>query len=492
VKVNSIQIEKAGIDTWMDKGRLRPGQDWSDEIDQAIRHAYALILIMSPEAKTSEYVAYEWSFALGAGVQVIPVLYRETALHPRLARLHYLPFTNPRVRPWDELINAVKDIVSTSDLYPVRVPRNAPPYVKRAVLELDSANTGDREGAVSLLAQSDHPTAREALISALQHPIPPVRWAAALHVVEDERAIPVLIDMLTNADATQRKFARAHISKFGQVAITALMDILQNSTERNADAIAYGLGNFEYDDLIPLLLSMLDDPRSHVRRAAILGISLSKHKQHLIEKIFITATDDPDTEVRLEAVRGLFSNRSPDQGHFIHLGQFSHEELFKLLQDRSFNVRKEAEERLLDYLLTLKQNVPNDHRITVAEEKIYEIAQGEHLCASIVANRLLLRVSFNRKLYHNIHRPIHHTTDDSVNVYPGEIFYLFKSLDNLGQGNYVFIGEGKQYLKVGKIIEGDETLSVSAVQRMRKHSYWRGIPESAILTNLTIDIHAKE
>jgi hypothetical protein len=59
---------------------------------------------MTPEAKASEYVTYEWAFAWGAGIKVIPVLLKRTELHPRLESLQYLDFTNRTARPWDALI----------------------------------------------------------------------------------------------------------------------------------------------------------------------------------------------------------------------------------------------------------------------------------------------------------------------------------------------------------------------------------------------------
>src|SRR5271154_2190134 len=92
-------LEKAGFDTWMDKNRLRAGSDWSQEIDQGIFTAMAVVLVMSPDSRASEYVTYEWSCALGAGVPVIPVLRRDTKIHPRLGRLQYLDFRGS-VRPW--------------------------------------------------------------------------------------------------------------------------------------------------------------------------------------------------------------------------------------------------------------------------------------------------------------------------------------------------------------------------------------------------------
>ncbi|GAC1655294.1 MAG: hypothetical protein NVS4B12_27680 [Ktedonobacteraceae bacterium] len=108
------RVEKAGFDTWIDDNQLRAGEDWRAGIDQAIKDAFALIVIMSPKAKASEYVTYEWAFAWGAGVKVIPVLYKATPLHPRLEALQYLNFTDRVVRPWDTLINTLTILADTS------------------------------------------------------------------------------------------------------------------------------------------------------------------------------------------------------------------------------------------------------------------------------------------------------------------------------------------------------------------------------------------
>ena len=81
------RVEKAGFKTWIDSDKLNAGVDWRTEIDEAIKSAFALIVIMTPEAKASEYVTYEWSFAWGAGVRVIPILLKPTPLHPRLEAL---------------------------------------------------------------------------------------------------------------------------------------------------------------------------------------------------------------------------------------------------------------------------------------------------------------------------------------------------------------------------------------------------------------------
>ena len=114
------RVEKAGFKTWVDSDKLAPGEDWRNGIDESIKNAFALIVIMSPEAKASEYVTYEWAFARGAGIKVIPVLYKSTQLHPRLEALQYLDFTIRTNRPWDTLLNVLRNAVtlSPSDLHP--------------------------------------------------------------------------------------------------------------------------------------------------------------------------------------------------------------------------------------------------------------------------------------------------------------------------------------------------------------------------------------
>ena len=77
------------------------------EIDQAIKNAAAVIAIMSPEARNSEYVTYEWAFAWGHGTKVLPIMLRQTTLHPRLATLQYLDFTNRIARPWGRLFKTL-------------------------------------------------------------------------------------------------------------------------------------------------------------------------------------------------------------------------------------------------------------------------------------------------------------------------------------------------------------------------------------------------
>ena len=102
-----LNLERKGHSGWIDTDRLMPGIEWREEIDKTIKDCIAVMAIMSPEARASEYVTYEWAFARGAGKTIIPLMLRQTSLHPRLATLQYLDFSNRMNRPWDRLYQSL-------------------------------------------------------------------------------------------------------------------------------------------------------------------------------------------------------------------------------------------------------------------------------------------------------------------------------------------------------------------------------------------------
>lgn len=106
-----LRLEKEGIESWLDTERLKIGQDWREEIDQGIENSAAVIAIMTPEARKSEYVTYEWAFAWGKGKKIFPLMLKQTQLHPRLESLQYLNFTNNPTRPWEELIASIREVL---------------------------------------------------------------------------------------------------------------------------------------------------------------------------------------------------------------------------------------------------------------------------------------------------------------------------------------------------------------------------------------------
>lgn len=103
-----LKLKEAGYNLWIDYLGLKAGDDWRSGIEDAIKKSSALVLIMSPASLKSPYVTFEWAFAYGVGVQIIPVLYQDCELHPKLEVWQYLSFTHRTLRPWDSLINRLQ------------------------------------------------------------------------------------------------------------------------------------------------------------------------------------------------------------------------------------------------------------------------------------------------------------------------------------------------------------------------------------------------
>jgi hypothetical protein len=86
---------------------IAPGKKYREEIDDAIRQSKAVVVLVSPDSCRSTYVVYEWSYALGADIALVPVLVRPTPkLHPRLEAFQYIDAKGLSV---PQLVDQVKD-----------------------------------------------------------------------------------------------------------------------------------------------------------------------------------------------------------------------------------------------------------------------------------------------------------------------------------------------------------------------------------------------
>ncbi|MEP7291233.1 MAG: toll/interleukin-1 receptor domain-containing protein [Chloroflexota bacterium] len=106
----TLELRNAGFEFWWDDN-LKPGENWSEAIDDKLRDALAVILLMSPEAQKSEYVTYEWSFAIGAGVPVIPlVIEKIEAIHPRLSKVQYVDLSGVQNPNFDKVMSQLAEL----------------------------------------------------------------------------------------------------------------------------------------------------------------------------------------------------------------------------------------------------------------------------------------------------------------------------------------------------------------------------------------------
>jgi len=106
-----LKLKDFGIKSWLDVDNIMVGQDWMEQIDHAITESDAIIILLSPSSKISEYVVYEWAYALGKDKIVIPIKLEDGEIHPVLKKRQSIDFSKRGLRPWNELVRQIKESV---------------------------------------------------------------------------------------------------------------------------------------------------------------------------------------------------------------------------------------------------------------------------------------------------------------------------------------------------------------------------------------------
>jgi HEAT repeat protein len=350
-EVVQAKLEKAGHETSMDFDILSAGDDWQTKLDVAIRNSDAVVVIMTPDARASDYVAYEWAFALGADVKIIPLEFRATEFPPRLDGLHRLDFTGKN-RPWDTLLAEVVRAGASSAASSIAVEPGTPGAMKQAVRAVDSLVAEERQAAIKTLAQTDHPAALDALTRALEHPIKDVRIAAA-SVFPDRtnpKILPGLIEAYVDAvetwiqrgtpgDAPASKPLLEAIATFGASATPGLLNALKwlGVEPRHylpRRAILEALGKTGNAAAVPALEEALQDEEEGIRGVA--AEALGKLGETAGATALRSALADPKSGVRHEAARSL--------GLLRDAGAVS--ALIECLQNDTSSIRAEAAQAL--------------------------------------------------------------------------------------------------------------------------------------------------
>ncbi len=88
----SLQLQKVGVEVWMDLQQLEPGSDWQAQISAALQACTALVLVGSQPALTSHYVEQEWKTVLAAGKPVYIALYEAVDLPDALESAPVIDF----------------------------------------------------------------------------------------------------------------------------------------------------------------------------------------------------------------------------------------------------------------------------------------------------------------------------------------------------------------------------------------------------------------
>lgn len=135
-------LRAQGYRPWIDRSPVA-GQAWHVEMDAAIRHADALIILLTDEAADSVLLTYEFAFALGSNIPVFAIIYDDVPLHPSLfnvQRFDVRSFSDEN-HFWDHFMAAFRSTVDQA-----RARSTAGPPARQPLPDIDKSVMPEEPG----------------------------------------------------------------------------------------------------------------------------------------------------------------------------------------------------------------------------------------------------------------------------------------------------------------------------------------------------------
>jgi len=107
---------QSGVSVWLDSQEIKLGESWQKSIDQALRNADVVVLVLSPASSESEWVRNEIGLARKLDKVIIPILIAGEASSIEMLNLRDVQFVDAR----QNYENAISSLVTT--LKRIRLP----------------------------------------------------------------------------------------------------------------------------------------------------------------------------------------------------------------------------------------------------------------------------------------------------------------------------------------------------------------------------------
>lgn len=119
-------LKNAGLDVWYDISGLVGGARWRFEIEGALRNSQFVVVVLSPDSITSEWVEREFLFASNLNLKIVPLMYRSCDLSLSYVNMNYIDVRgNKYFRNFSELLKGLS--VDATDIH--SLPKRKIPYV---------------------------------------------------------------------------------------------------------------------------------------------------------------------------------------------------------------------------------------------------------------------------------------------------------------------------------------------------------------------------
>jgi hypothetical protein len=105
------ELRSRGVTIWIDKWSIEPAADWDRAIDDAIRACAAFVIVLSPDAVSSNEVRGELRRALNETKFIVPLLYRPCDVPRQLETVQYIDstgVTSPSGSALQQLVDTIR------------------------------------------------------------------------------------------------------------------------------------------------------------------------------------------------------------------------------------------------------------------------------------------------------------------------------------------------------------------------------------------------
>lgn len=87
-------LSAAGLNIWFDQISIQPGENWDIAVENGLRQALAVLVVISPDSMASRNVRNEVNFALNFDQALLPVLYRPAQVFLNLQSIQWLDLSS--------------------------------------------------------------------------------------------------------------------------------------------------------------------------------------------------------------------------------------------------------------------------------------------------------------------------------------------------------------------------------------------------------------
>jgi len=117
-------LSTQGYKLWIDTQNIPHGSHWDSEVQRGLDESDVMIVLLSPASVSSQNVADEWSYFIGKGKRIQPVLVQQCEVPFRLMRLQRVDMTHSYQKGITELLRALNESPTGEDW--AGTPLNAP------------------------------------------------------------------------------------------------------------------------------------------------------------------------------------------------------------------------------------------------------------------------------------------------------------------------------------------------------------------------------